>query len=333
MLNFEKFWNSINFIFLSLCLTQFHSFHSQPKNFYKFYFFLITFLAFALILFLIYDGSLYVYHLNKNNPNMSYIINVVLFLKYVTMIIMATETWLNRQSEQKLFNQFTVTEKLFFDKFNVQMDYSGIFRKLKIFLIALCIYSIVYSAARIYYVIPGSLITNSKQYNIMFCISTFFIRIRCIQIILLGKLLTNNLSLLNGIIEKYKYYQNRRKHDEFIRNLNDLRIIYLKCWRITRYIDQCYGWSLVAFVLQCIVDHTTGCYRIYDIWGHANALLVIVGKLERIPYAISEISMNFLFFLDFLVYTVVNLILLFLLCKMAENLQKKVKCFYLFYLY
>lgn len=281
MLNLKSFWNSINFLFLSLCLTQFHGFGNKKKRFYQYYFFSFTLLKFVLVTYLIYRGIFHLADINEKSPEVSYIMNIdsiVVFVKYLTTLIITAETWFNRAAELKMFLSFDLLAKKLLQKFKLQKNYYIFHKRLRILMFLSLAYSLTYYLVRFSYNIPGSLTTNLKEYNLMFILTTLIIRIRCIQVMILEKFLVDDVEFLKQIVERSKAHRTSRKNEVFIGYLNEMQIIYLKCWRITRYIDQCYGWSLVAMVLQCIVDFTMGSYRIYVNWNEPNSAAVIIGK-------------------------------------------------------
>lgn len=91
-------------------------------------------------------------------------------------MILTTEIWWNRKSEQKLFKTFQMIDKLLFDKFEIQINYECYQRKLRIGIWIVLFYTFIYGSVRFYYNIPEFLITDYYLENsiYIFFFGTYF---------------------------------------------------------------------------------------------------------------------------------------------------------------
>lgn len=287
---------------------------------YQIYFVSITIVILFVVPILCYRALDFFINVNENHQKMSYVVYVdssATFITLISLLVTIFETWLNRFDERKIIRSIQMIDKLLAEKYHIQMNYQIYQRNLRISLLLVFAHSFLYGGVRYIYNIPGFLITDYfLEYSVYLCLSSISIRIRFIQVIILIQFICKNLKIAIDLIG------NVAKQENICENLNDIRIVYLKCWRISHLVCECYGWSLLIFTLQFIVDITIGLYWMYAVWGTSDLLGIIWGtKLFKIysSHSVKRLKLS-----DVFGYNLPSLIILIAICENSNFMQKLV---------
>lgn len=194
-----------------------------------------------------------------NSPMFKHVYFGTRFIEIGSLLVISCETFFNRRSEKKLFETLECIDGMF-GKLHHSIDY-GMHRhqqmkKAVVYLIGMISFIITTLSVDILIVKPDTYFGAF----VPFCIFVVS-RLRVFQVSFLINVLCDLLGELKVVMLRQ---QNRVKYNPaHWKDIQNARKIYSKIWLLKTLIGDCFGYSMVLFVIDSAVKLTNCVYWIY----------------------------------------------------------------------
>lgn len=193
-----------------------------------------------------------------------YIDSIGFFGNFLAFFITYIETTLKRREEREIYKLLAETNKCIGRKLNFKIDYRRIHWKYWCKMHGFYLLSIGSAVVSVCIVPPLQLISRQALQGTFLLVALVVIRSRTFQIALLISVMGDFLSYLNAAIKRrWETLRLVQNVDSIEDDLFNFREVYSNCWLMKQSISHCFGWSLIAIVLQDIVDIIIGIYWVF----------------------------------------------------------------------
>lgn len=298
---FETFWKPFTRVFQVLCVSHYSLYRPKlRKNFLRSLPFLLYFLSFASvhIIFLtlnltkgFQEGHDHPFTKRKESPLMFYINCLSISGTFATHITTHLETLLCGKRENEIHLRLKRINDIFATKFNHVVDHKA--RRLKYVrkIVSVFAFAWILSAGSSFIRVPVS--NHDKYFNQpILILAVIIIRSRGCHIAIFLNIIADILNDLQ-ILLKQQQIQSRQTSDQLIGihykrdNIQYLREIYSNVWLIKTLMSDCFGWSLITFLIEFSIEVINSSHWFYinlNAFG-SNSLNIrkIYIQLELIP--------------------------------------------------
>lgn len=284
-MRFNAFWKPIIRVFQLLCISHYSVFQPDLKtNRLKKWALLLYYLFFdamdiCTLAYISIDRmnlELFPQSFNKEIPLMYYVHSIGVFGSFITHITTHIETLFKGKSEIEILEKFKEINLIFSAKLKHEVQFNVLRRKLfyeSAFVFTLS--AIMISA--------GVVITVVDYGNNFRCTSIYGIIIVCGRGCQISFMINSLCDCLRNL-----EIQIKRKHRNIaikrsgcsIENIQYFREIYSKIWLIKNLISECYGWSMISFLIQFTMTIINLSYSIYMNLHFVNLLNLNIRELE-----------------------------------------------------
>lgn len=271
-------WKPFIRLFQMLSLSHYSLFHSQKRIGRLMYFVVFSVVCIMVKIYTLKDLYLQDKSVYKNSPLMYYVSCMSIISHSGVLIVVYLETFSTRKSQEKIYQKF----QEIFDIFAMKLDYITDFDQYR----KKCILH-----ASIYYITIISILISScihspvANWSIFIFILTRVVLVsinlfRRIQIIIHFNLATTILRDLKILLEKqqqsYRFDSNEVALSRGI--IRCLHNVYSNVWLIMKLIDNCFGWTLVIFLIEFTIDSINSLYQYYLNIKIYNSMYKIIRK-------------------------------------------------------
>lgn len=265
---FEAFWKPIIRVFQLLCLSHYSVFRSnlKSKHFQKWAFPIYYFIFDAFHVWIVFYITKIGLHLKvypnnsiKESPLMFYVHCMSVFGNFITHLTAHIETLFKRKYEIEILEKFNEINAIFSTNLHHVIDFKILRRKYLLETLVIFIVSGTMSAISLFI----SDYDNTVRFLLIYGI--IVIRARGCQISFSLNYLADCLLDLQVLLKRQQNKCGRKTVLYPFENIRYFRDIYSNCWLIKNLISDCYGWSMISFLVQCALTMINLAY-----WSYIN---------------------------------------------------------------
>lgn len=269
----ETFWRPFTRVFQVMCVSHYSVYRSNLRDsFWKSLLFLLYFLVFASVhvTFLtltlikgIHEGRDQQFMKHRESPLMFYINCLSIFGTFTTHATTHLETLLNGRRENEIHQKLKKINDIFATKLNYIIDHRA--RRLKCVrkTVSVFIFAWILSAGSSLVTLPIS--NHDKYFNQPLLIFTVaIIRCRGCHIALHLDTIADILKDLQFLLRRQQIKSHQKSDKGYKReNIRYLREIYSNVWLIKTMMSDCFGWSLITFLVEFSIEVINSSYWFY----------------------------------------------------------------------
>lgn len=260
--------------------------------------------------------------------NLNNFLFIFIFGSHLTILF---ETFFSTKNQMEIIEKLSFFDRYFGMKFDIQIQYQLQKQKLFALNIMLMFPVILTNIMIVSYIYFWKAVFLN---GLLSMYSTWITRSRFLQVIFFVYLLRERLKIINNELNRLRKLTHWPSADREIASLEialskqfifgqliDLKQAYKQLYDTCELINNTFGWSLLAVVVQCFVDITINCYATFlffeqasyedsigliILFGMAGAYLAILATLAFYSSSCSEyvrISVIFIFFKYHFIYT------------------------------
>lgn len=267
---FVLFWKPFIRFFQAICVSHYSIFHPN-NNIYRFiYFIIFSTLHISLMFYTLTHGlhiQLKPIGQHKESPLMFYVSSVSLAGNFISHTIAHLEPLFTRKDEEEIYHRLNKINGIFALKLNYVTNFDVIkqkfVKKTVVFYISIALISFGYS----FFSLP------SDNFSVLlFLLNRMFavviIRARRCQAAFIINSMNNILKDLQVLLKRQQecyrpHSTNSLSH--YYENIRYLRDVYSNIWLIKNLIGRCFGWSMIAFLMEFSLDLINSSY-----WAYIN---------------------------------------------------------------
>lgn len=288
---FKLFWKPFIRVFQAICVSHYSIFYRDCHVGRFIYYIVFTTLHTALMCYALIHGL----HIHikpngsqKESPLMYYVNFVSVTGNFVTHTIAHLEPLFTRNQEAEIYQRLNEINEIFALKLNYVIDFVAIKRKYIRRTVVFYIFSAVISFGYSFYSVP-----ESTSGILLFLINRFFsviiIRSRRCQVAFIINALTNSLTDLQILLKRQqKSYRATSVSSDKILYLRD---IYSNVWILKNLISDCFGWTLITFLMEFSFDLINSSYWAYisfKVYDSRNKIIRKIFSLLFFKYYYSD---------------------------------------------
>lgn len=272
--SFETFWKPFLYIFKLLCISHVKSlkFGSRAKKkihkLFGIYFLFNSVIIIIAIIVSVYKIIQMVTEDTKakyqDNPMFYYVDSIGFFGNFIALCITHFETIFKRSEEKEILNIMFQTNNCLVNQLNCKVNYERIKWKYWCKMSGFFLFTLVVSIISTSIGFPVEVVSRKLMYNVVMVIALIIVRARTFQITLFISILGEILSDLNAAMkERWEMIKLKKNFHSLEEDLFNFREIYSNSWLIKTSISNCFGWSLIAIILQSIIDIIIAVYWMF----------------------------------------------------------------------
>lgn len=206
-----------------------------------------------------FKGSALMYYINALSIFGSFAIHATIYL----------ESFFGGKQENEICEKFKLIDDIFTTKLNHRVDYKGR-RNKYIPIIGIFMLAITMAMACSFSQLPD--VYNDKYFMTpVMLIGVIVSRTRWCQIVLFLNIIADTLDDLQALLRQQQMQSCEQSEDEIRSGFNPERIryireIYSNVWFITTLMSDCFGWTLITFLIKITLESINGTYWIYINW-------------------------------------------------------------------
>lgn len=277
---FEQFWKPYTRVFQILCISHYSVFRPNLRKYelksilLLAYFIVIASSVMFITVVTTRTGSFsredYVFANDetkfKGSPLMYYINALSIFGSIAIHSAVYLETFFGGKPENEICEKFKLIDDVFTTKLNHTVNYKA--RNTKyIYFIGIFSLAIALSIACSFSRLPN--IYNDKYFMTpLMLIGVLISRIRWLQIALFLNIIADTLDDLQALL-KQQQMQSCEESDGSSFNperIRYIREIYSNVWFVATLMSDCFGWTLITFLIKITLESINGSYWIYINW-------------------------------------------------------------------
>lgn len=277
---FETFWKPFVRVFQVLCVSHYSVYRPRLRNsFLKSLPFLLYFVTFASvhIIFLtlnlrkgLREGRDHPLMKRRESPLMFYINCLSIFGTFATHITTHLETLLSGKRENEIHQKLKKINDIFATKLNYVIDYKA--RRVRYVrkTVSVFVFAWVLSAGSSLITVPIS--NHDKYFNQpILILAVTIIRSRGCQIALFLNTIADILKDLQFLLRQQQIQSHQRSgsptgiNNYKRENIRYLREIYSNVWLVKTMMSDCFGWSLITFLIEFSIEVINSSY-----WAYIN---------------------------------------------------------------
>lgn len=204
----------------------------------------------------------------KGRPLMYYVNTLSTFGSYATHLAIPLENLFYGKQEKEICKKFQIISDIFTTKLNYIPDYKTRRIKYMYRTVLLFVFDILLAYASVFATLPDSDddYTSFLQPTVM--IGIIILRVRWCQIALFLNVIADTLCDLQVLLKQQQMQSiietNNQLRNKLIRQrIQCFRDIYSNIWLITTLMSDCFGWSLIAFLIKVTLELINGAYWFY----------------------------------------------------------------------
>lgn len=266
--SFQTFWSPFIRFFQFLCISHYKLLRSDfNKNIFKRFIFPIHFIFFSIFRigifwYIILEGfQVRVESETKHNDGrvMFYLDRISIFVYFLTNAIGHVETFIKGNSEMELFKKIEEIHSVHTSKLKYSVNYNEIQRR--------CLFDAVNTFAVSASIAIINLITLTSSDHIYmkfyFVLAIIISYGRICQIAIVLHFMCACVNHLQTHLKLHQLDPGNQSLFHRLKEIKHFRDIYSTIWLIKNLISDCYGWSLIVFLVQFILDMINFSYRTY----------------------------------------------------------------------
>lgn len=257
---FNSFWRPFIRVFQALCLSHYSIFRSTEHASHLAYF--ILFSTFDILSTVWAQQSIQLKDITeyKNSLLMYYVSCTTIFAHIVVYSIAHFESFATRNQENAIYQRLREIDEVFATKLNYVRDFDAIRKRYVWPTVRYWIFVATTSLATALFSIPYEI--NSITFLSIHSVNVILNRVRRCQISLHINALTNILKDLKILLEREQrnYCSKSEKSTE---NNRHIRHIYSNVWLIVKLMDNCFGWTLIACLIEFSIDLINSSHQAY----------------------------------------------------------------------
>lgn len=275
---FEVFWKPFIRVFQAFCVSHYSIFR---PNFYQNYRnnfqFLIYFVVCSSIYIIFVFSTLYGAFMDYNEyeevkqnsrPIMYYVNTLNTFCSYATHLAIPFENLFYGKRENEICKKLKQINDTFATKLNYIPDYKArrnryLYRPILIF-----VFDILLAYASVFVILPESDEEDASYVQPTVMIGIIILRVRWCQVALFLDVIADTLRDLQVLLKQQQLQSikdtNNPLQNKFTRQrIQYFRDIYSNIWLITILMSDCFGWTLIAFLIKVTLELIKGAYWFY----------------------------------------------------------------------
>lgn len=270
--NFEYFWKPFIRVFQILCVSHYSIYRPDLKmNTLKSFAFLTYFVIFGVIhicitMFVLGHGL----HIeNKSNdsykeiPLVYYVSCLSIVGNILTHLTSNFEAFIKRKKEEEILRKLVEIDEIFCSKLKHTINYKELRTKYVRQTFGIFILSTVLSIISTLIPLP---IDRNYIARPVLIYAILIVRGKGCQIALILHILCDKLLDLRILLKQQQLNCRRNCNESMnypVENIRYFRKIYSKIWLIKSLMSDCYGWSLITFLVQFTFDLINASYWVY----------------------------------------------------------------------
>lgn len=274
---YETFWKPFTRYFQFMCVSHYSIYRPRLRNhFLKSLPFLLYFLVFASVhvVFLtlhlkkgIREGVDLPFMKRKESPLMFYVNCLSIFGTFATHTTTHLETLLSGKRENDIHQKLKKINEIFATKLNYIIDYKA--RRIRYIRKTVTVFVFAWLLSLCSSLIKVPISNHDKYFNQpILILAVTVIRSRGCHIALV-------LNTISDILKDLQYLLRQQQINSLQRpgspagvnykreNLRDLREIYSNVWYIKTRMSDCFGWSLITFLIEFSIEVINSSYWVY----------------------------------------------------------------------
>lgn len=296
--DFEAFWKPFTRTFQAICVSHYSVFRPHlHNNWLKTLPFQIYFVAFACahLIFVFWNTEKGHHsdskHLNtqyKESPLMYYVNALDVFVSFVTHIVIHLEYVFGGNQENEICQRMQMIGEMFAKNLNYPINYRA-WRARNIRAVGVFILVFLLTSATSLSELPD-FYSDKFFMNPLMIIGTIMNRARWCQIALFLNILADTLHHLQIALKQHQTRNGRisarqRGIDSSFEctKICEFRDVYSNCWYMVTLMSDCFGWSLIAFLVKVTLEPINGAYWFYVNW-HTFKSKQLYFRMEYFSY-------------------------------------------------
>lgn len=274
---FETFWKPFVRSFQIFCLSPYSIFRrhlhhdSQKSRRFTVYFVIFTLVHVTSVFSTIYvPSSIDSGHdgMEQTGGTIMYFVNALsIFGSYVTHLIIPLENVFCGKHEDEICEKLKTIADIFATKLNFIPDYKSKRTKYLQQTVLLFVFVILFVFASAFTSLP-ELYHDKFFMQPTMIFGTVILRVRWCQIALFFRMIGDTLHDLQALlkqhqIQSFQWSHDRRRNEFVCQRIQYFRDIYSNIWHITTLISDCFGWSLISFLIKIELELIIGAYWFY----------------------------------------------------------------------
>lgn len=302
--DFETFWTPFTRVFQAFCVSHYTVYRPKLRSSWcRSLPFLLYFVGFAsvhisFLAFNLFKGLFHTGHKrHTESPLMFYINCLSIFGTFATHLTTHLETFLQGKQEREIHEKLKKINDIFENKLNHKTDYKErrskyVRKSLSVFVFAACL-----SAASSFIHVPIS--NHDKYFNQpILILAVLVIRSRGFHIALFLNTISDTLMDLQLLL-KEQQIQSCQPTGSLARmtfkreNIRYIREIYSNIWLVKRMLSDCFGWSLITFLIEFSIEVINSSYWFYNNLNKYGSNSLHIRKIISIENLSAEKSVFF----------------------------------------
>lgn len=267
---FESFWKPFIRVFQAICVSHYSTFHRKQHIGRVVYFVVFSTLHVSLMFYTLINGLHIRIRPNsqrKESPLMFYVNFVAVTGNFVSHTIAHLEPLFTRSNEQEIYRRLNEINEIFALKLNYVTNFNVIKRNFvrKTALFYVCAASISFGYS--FFSLPTD-ISSMLLFLLNRIFAVIIIRARRCQAAFIVNSLSHILIDLQVLLKKQQksYRPHTTNSSSYCsENIRYLRDVYSNVWLIKNLVSNCFGWSMIAFLMEFSFDLINSSY-----WAYIN---------------------------------------------------------------
>lgn len=267
---FESFWKPFIRVFQAICVSHYSTFYRTQHIGRLVYFIVFSTLHVSLMFYTLINGLHIQVRPNsqhRESPLMFYVNFVTVTGNFVSHTIAHLEPLFTRNDEQEIYRRLNEINEIFALKFNYVTNFDVIkrkfVRKTVLFYVCAAFMSFGYS----FFSLPTD-VSSLLLFLLNRIFAVIIIRARRCQAAFIVNALSHILKDLQILLKRQQ--KNYRPHttnssSHCSENIRYLRDVYSNVWLIKNLVSNCFGWSMIAFLMEFSFDLINSSY-----WAYIN---------------------------------------------------------------
>lgn len=225
----------------------------------------------------------------KKSPLMFYVNLVTVGGNFVAHAIAHLEPLLTRKHEEKIYRKLGEINEIFATKLNYVTNFDAIRQKFIRHTLAFYLFSMIMSLVYSFFSIPSGNV-DIGVYVFNRALAVVIIRARRCQVALHINMMSIILSDLQVLLRRQQlnYRSNSTNSISNSKNCREsiryLRDIYSNVWLLRNLLSSCFGWSVIAFLMEFTFDLINSSYWAYIDIKLAESSSMIIRKIIKIHF-------------------------------------------------
>lgn len=281
----ETFWKPFTRAFQLLCVSHFSIYRAKIHGYlFLIYFLIVSTIHISLLAFDVNKGmnkeNNHSHHPeHKDSPLMLYVNCLSIFGRFATHMITHFETLLNGACEREIHRKLKKINIIFTSKLNYLVDYKA--KRTKYIQKTVSVFAFATLLTVASSLVNAPLSNHDKYFSkTIFICAVIIVRFRGCHIAPFLNIIADALNDLQVLLMKHQMKCHQRRLNDKRENIRYLREIYSNIWLVKKMLSDCFGWSLIIFLIEFSIEFINSSYWFYINLNSYGSIYSNVRKIQ-----------------------------------------------------